>query len=195
MKGKLFFSASIVLCVLFTLLFMSCYQTGKLGPLDWKLKDGTLTISGKGPMPNLKGYNSPWKGPIISVIINDGVTTIGDYVFFEHNNLVSVSIPNTVTYIGSSAFKRCNNLYMITIPENVMLIGNEAFEDCGKLEIINILINNPIQTDAFNRSLSKIFSRGTINNSILYVPPNTIEKYKASGWDSFKNIREGTGIQ
>jgi len=198
---KKVFVSFIFLLALFSLFFMSCnYQNkdkGKLGSLDWKFNNGELTISGNGPMPNLSAYSYPWdnhKLHVISVIINDGVTTIGDCAFFDRINLVSVTIPNTITYIGSASFKNCDSLYMIVIPENVMLIGERAFEGCTNLSIVNSLINNPMQTDAII-SFYSIFPNHTINSGILFVPQNTAEAYKrANGWNDFKKIREKINI-
>ena len=78
---------------LFTFLFAliagigiaSSATSGKCGDnLTWELSDdGVLTISGTGDMHNYAWADSPWynKRNIHTVIINDGVTSIGDYTF------------------------------------------------------------------------------------------------------------------
>lgn len=65
-----------------------------------------LTISGKGEMTNYKigKHDPPWKSYkdyIKSIIIENGVTCIGNYAFSGCINLTSVNIPNSVTRIGS----------------------------------------------------------------------------------------------
>ena len=45
-----------------------------------------------------------------SVTIGNGVTSIGDYAFYNCSSLTSVTIPDSVTSIGSSAFSGCSNL-------------------------------------------------------------------------------------
>ena len=69
---------------------------------------GTLTISGTGAMKDYNTSNSaPWYYlSIKKVVINNGVTSIGDYAFSECTGLTSVTIPNSVTSIGSDAFLR-----------------------------------------------------------------------------------------
>ena len=77
------------------------------------------------------GYNPcvPWdKNSIKNVIIEEGVTSIGDYAFEKCSNFTSITIPNSVTSIGKSAFKYCRGLTSITIPNNVVSIGRNAFD-------------------------------------------------------------------
>lgn len=80
--------------------------------LTWALdNEGTLTISGTGAMVNY-GYTSvldgaPWydkRSDIKTVVVNSGVTTIGDFAFSHCTNLTSVVIPDSVTVIGAGAF-------------------------------------------------------------------------------------------
>lgn len=61
------------------------------------------------------------------------VTEIGEYAFYNYENLESISIPNTVTVIGRSAFCYCNNLKSIKIPDSVITIGEMAFDGCKNL--------------------------------------------------------------
>ena len=103
-------------------------------------KDGTLTISGT-DMPNYWGANpAPWQGNrVIKVIIEDGVTNIGEYAFAGCSSLTSITIPNSVTSIGRDAFSGgCSRLASITIHNSVTSIGLYAFRDCTGLTSIVI---------------------------------------------------------
>ena len=127
--------------------------------VTWKLtSDGTLTISGKGAMDNYKfdGYDylansyrtdAPWDAYryyrdsrsyyIRSVVIENGVTSIGDRAFYGCANLSSVTIPSSVTSIGEYAFYDCR-LASVTIPSRVTSIGSNAFEECESLTSVTI---------------------------------------------------------
>jgi len=77
--------------------------------------DGTLTISGTGNMPDFSinvnnRTTAPWdsqRDKIKTVVIKDGVTSIGKYAFFWCSGLTSITIPNSVTSIGEHAFANC----------------------------------------------------------------------------------------
>jgi hypothetical protein len=110
---------------------------GKCGEnLTWILSEGTLTISGTGAMSNYSSSNVPWysyRNSIKTVIIEDGVTSIGNdaFVGYGYANLTSVTIGNSVTSIGNYAFCECYNLTLVTIPNSVISIGNYAFYGCN----------------------------------------------------------------
>ena len=59
------------------------------------------------------------------------VTSIGDFAFYDCNDLTSVTIPNSVTSIGNRAFHSCSSLTSVTIPNSVTSIGKGAFEYCN----------------------------------------------------------------
>ena len=113
------------------------------GNLTWKLDaDGTLTISGTGAMKNYD-YDNPSpatqkKGSVKKVVIEKGVTSIGNSAFDSCSNLTSITIPKSVTSIGDSVFESCPNLTDITIPDSVTSIGNSAFNSCISLTSIMI---------------------------------------------------------
>lgn len=117
--------------------------SGTTGNLTWTLADGTLTISGSGEMPDYKIEGSPWYDYIANiktVIIEDGVTSIGMSAFWNCTNLTSISIPNSVISIGGSAFGQCKftDLKSITIPNSVTSIGAGAFWNSFGLTSVSI---------------------------------------------------------
>lgn len=119
--------------------------------------NGVLTISGTGDMQNSSfGWN---KNKIKSVIINDGVTNIGDSAFSGCTSLISVIIPDSVTIIGSDAFSRCSGLTSITIPDNVTNISSSAFSHCTGLT--SITIPNSV-TNISNNAFSNCHSLTTL---------------------------------
>ena len=104
--------------------------------LTWVLDDaGTLTVSGSGDMTNfpvLSAWNE-YGNSIVNVIIEDGVTSIGNYAFSRCEKIVSVTIPATVRKIGVSAFQYCNGLTAVSIPAGVTEILSKAFYECDQL--------------------------------------------------------------
>ena len=156
-------------------------DSGTSGDVSWTLtSDGVMTISGTGAMADYNGYDYPWNSEsdyITSVVIEEGVTTIGKCAFFDCYNLASVSIPASVTSIGASAFSNCGKtattltvtiadgsalttigssafektkLTSITLPASVTSIEDYAFYDCSNLATIT-LNSNPyiIDNDVF----------------------------------------------
>jgi len=117
-------------------------ESGTCGEnLTWDLTDGVLTISGTGTMENYSSSNdAPWyssKSSIKTLIIGDGVTSIGDYAF-SWCNITSVTIGKDVTNIGNNAFNYCYQLISLSIPNNVISIGNYAFTACSRLISVEI---------------------------------------------------------
>ncbi len=112
--------------------------------VNWSLYDsGTLVISGTGAMTDYSSYGNqaPWysyKNSITSAIIENGVTSIGNYAFSDCTSLVSVTIPDSVTSISGSAFEGCTSLASVTIPDSVTTIGEYAFYGCKSLTSVTI---------------------------------------------------------
>ena len=148
MKKKIL-SIFLAFCLIFSLLPVSATadaaESGSCGDnLTWKLENGVLTISGTGEMENYSpnnGTTAPWGencSSIISVVISDGVTSIGRSAFYDCARLTSVTIPNSVTEIGYYAFYNCSSLISVTMPSSVTKIGYNAFEKCISLTSVVI---------------------------------------------------------
>ena len=118
--------------------------SGTAGPLTWKYDTGTktLTISGKGDMPNYTWKDpAPWEehnGEMLILVIEEGITRIGNRAFENAGNLISVTLPKTVTRIGDDAFGFCGSLPMVTIPAGVTRIGDRAFTYCSNLAMATL---------------------------------------------------------
>jgi len=153
---------------------------GGVSSVTATLNDSTLTVSGTGAMFNWDWSNSPpWhdvRGSIKTVIIEDGVTTIGSNAFANSGTLMSVTIPNSVTTIGSTAFAWCFNLTSITIPESVTLIREGAFRGCTALISIEVEENNPnfssINGVLFNKSQTLLIQYPAGKQGNYIIPEN-----------------------
>ncbi len=105
--------------------------------MKWELdNEGTLTIRGEGEMSDWYSWSMPWYGSretIKKVVIEEGVTSVGAYAFYECENLSELEIAESVTKIGEWAFYGCVSLTNIRIPESVESIERGAFEGCSRM--------------------------------------------------------------
>ena len=155
--------------------------------LTWTLyEDGTLTISGTGAMKDYNSSDNPSpvcnNSKVKKIVIEDGVTSIGNYAFESCWNLTSITIPDSVTSIGKSAFHACSSLSSITIPDSVTSIENYAFRACSSLTSITIPDSvTSIGNGAFERCFS--LTSITIPDSVT-----SIGKYAFSDCERLTNI-------
>lgn len=114
--------------------------------VKWTLdSEGTLTFSGKGAMKDFEAVDGPepspmWHGneAVKEIVIENGITRIGDFAFDYCTEVESITIPDSVTSIGSFAFNNCSKLESITIPDSVISIDSIAFGECRNLKTITI---------------------------------------------------------
>ena len=118
--------------------------TAELLSGTWNLSNGVLTISGTGPIPDYEIGSGepkvPWKSvqdQITKVVIQEGITSIGQWAFYSCHNLKDVTIPSTVTSIGYGAFENCA-IESVYLPDGVVSIDNSAFARCEKLKDVTI---------------------------------------------------------
>jgi len=157
MRKRTFVVALLCLCAFFSV--TACAEivdSGKFEDnLTWTFDDnGTLVISGTGDMRDFE-YDennvlpylpypytniSPFlrNDRIKSLIIEDGVTSIGDYAFMFASEITDIKLPDTLVSIGDNAFCQCSYLKEIKIPDSVTSIGDNAFSGCEYLKEIII---------------------------------------------------------
>jgi hypothetical protein len=120
-----------------------CKPGGTTEGMKWSIGgDGTLTIGGKGDMPDYDSEEEiPWashRESITAVVVEKGVTEIGKFAFFGCENLTSVTLPQGVARIGTGAFGACNSLTSVALPQSVTKIGFGTFAGCGSLAAITV---------------------------------------------------------
>ena len=108
--------------------------------LTYNLSKGVLIISGSGAMPNYTAASEqPWyssRSAIKKVILETGITSVGDYAFSGLTALTEVELSERITSIGKYAFNGCSALSEIVIPERVTSIGANAFYNCNLEELV-----------------------------------------------------------
>lgn len=113
----------IISILLFLVLCVSLAVRAFAAEKEFVIEDGVLVkYNGKGG----------------EVTIPDGVTVIGDAVFWGRTDLTKVTIPDSVREIVSDAFIYCSGLTQVILGENVECIGAGAFQECSSLTEVNI---------------------------------------------------------
>lgn len=110
-------------------------QCGDTAEFTYNYDTYTLTITGTGTINNSAFSYLP---ECKHVIINNGITEIGQKAFACSNTIETVDIPESVEKIGSGAFHTCENLKSITIPEKVKIIDLYTFQECINLKTVNL---------------------------------------------------------
>lgn len=114
----------------------------------WRLYgNGTLIISGTGPMWD-KSVAGSYKNQIEAVVLEDGITRIGNSAFSGYSSLVTVTFDKDVTVIGNHAFENCTSLADAEIPDSVNYIGESAFSGCTSLP--NVVIPGNVTSISAN---------------------------------------------
>ena len=140
MKTKHLFLAIILTCMYMPA--RGTIYTGVCGEnVTWSLDSETkvLTISGEGDMYHDNRYNDPenWRGQylenlISSVVINEGVTSVGFWAFANCTKLNTVSLPEGITVVEDYAFYN-TGLTSVVLPNSVERVKQSAFRDCTAL--------------------------------------------------------------
>ena len=133
---------------------------------------GVLTITGTGEIPDYSSETQiPWNGEQIKkLVINDGITRIGNYAFYGLEELEEITWSNTLISIGEYAFYNCVSLTEFIAPSSLELVEWSAFEGCTSIS--NIKLNEglkEVELDAFKETKIKSL---TI--------PSTLEEFSSS---------------
>ena len=139
-----FFSVFVVVAIIISLypaLKVNASTSGTLSSgVKWELDDeGTLTIfpgdSGEGTIDSdAFRYNKNVK----RVVIEDGITNIGNSAFNDCLNLTEITIPDSVISFGNYVFSGCERLKTVVIPEGVTTISRHLFDNCLSLTSITL---------------------------------------------------------
>ena len=133
-------------------------HTVKLG-----LRDQT-TIGGS------QGYMSSCL-TLTSVIIPPGVEHITTSMFHGCYNLKDVVFPDGLKEVGQYSFYGCSGLTEVDLPDSVTLLNSSCFSNCTSLQSFTIHATTP---PSLGNGL------GNTNNCTIYVPANSVSRYKSN---------------
>ena len=159
-------------------------------------------VQGDDYMVTSIGSSSFMSCQIVSVVIPEGVQSIGSYAFNGSDNLSHVELPNSLIEIEEGAFSSCSSLTEIELPNKLKEIGTNAFNgSCIEYIVIPAsvtIIGNWSLDMAY--SLKAIIFEGQIPPQIdegfasiweykIYVPEGAVDTYKtAEGWSQYADI-------
>lgn len=178
----------------------------KWGTIRWQLDEltGVLTIEGTGEVrmvATMIGTENANK--VKSVVVKDGITTLGYNAFCGCTTLAEITIPKSVTRIAWGAFSDCTELKEITIPDSVTEIGWNAFYGCTGLTKITIPDSvTTIGDTAFRGCTGLMDANGCIVvKGVLHgidetreeiTVPSGVTKIASSAFSSQKNVKKVT---
>ena len=131
--------AIIIICIMCNCDICQAKNGGQCGDnANWSLDDdGNLTIFGYGKMYEYEStipadHVVPWNEKSVkTLVISEGIESIGCNSFSSCSNLTSVSLPGSLKNIGDHAFFNCTSLSSIIIPDGVTTIEESAFSYTG----------------------------------------------------------------
>ena len=182
----------------------------------------TLTISGSGAIRNYSKTGMPWaskRAKIKTVVVEDGITSIGNYAFYSLNKMSNVVLGDTVSSIGEYSFAECYSLTKITIPDSMTRIGGGALSYCDNLKEIHIrsletwlniddadshrcnlyfdgqLLTNVVIPDGITKIRDKAFYGSSITSVTIPGSVTSIDHDAFMDCSSLKNVTISDGVK
>ena len=158
----------------------------------WELdNEGTLKITGSGPMADNGTNHSPWeayKHQIRQVVVGKDITAIGKFNFFWCSKLQAVTFEedSQLERIGWGAFGY-SSLQTIAIPDSVTRIDGYAFYYCSKLSDVTIGENSRLA------SMGEYVFKADTSLHSLYIPDSTVQIGANIFLDAVANVTLSVG--
>ncbi len=125
---------------------------------------------------------------LTSIDLPSSLTSLEEGCFYKCSALKSISLPLGITSLGVHCFEGCSSLTSIELPSALTTIGEYCFQNCSLLTSILCLAVEPPRS-VICTSYHTFPHEHNNNTASLYVPKESIEKYKQSNaWNSAKVI-------
>ena len=165
--------------------------------ISWSLNmDGVLTVSGTGTMKDYTDKETvpwqKWASSIKTVVIEEGVTSIGALAFRNIHSLTGVTIPNTVKTIGKGAFID-SGLKEVMIPDSVISIGFDALLSCTSMQTIEVSPGNKYYSSVdgilYDKKQQKLIACPA-GRSTDVTMPDTVTKIESYAFENCEKIKK-----
>ncbi|MCD7854460.1 MAG: leucine-rich repeat protein [Clostridiales bacterium] len=108
-----------------------------LSGYSYSYSGGVLTVSSSsGSYSAVPWYD--YKDSITSIVVEDGVTELQDYIFRDLSQAKEVTLPDSLTAIGKGAFYGCSSLETVNFGSSISTIDNFAFYRSGISGVVAI---------------------------------------------------------
>ena len=175
--------------------------TGSCGAtLTWSYygATGTLIISGAGAMTNYTSTTAaPWQSylsDIKTVIVEEGVESIGAYAFNRYTSITSISLPEGLTSMGERAFFGCRSLNNLTIPKGDILFGRNVFTNCTGLTTVTVE-GNIVFSDYNSSNYRPFYNCNNIVSVVVKGSATTIPPHLFQGLTSLTDVILEEGVR
>lgn len=155
---------------------------------------GELRISGKGEMENygIEDVNDiqqiPWFShykEITSIVVEEGITSIGDAAFAMLYNAETISLPSTLRTIGDYALTYLYGLDELVIPEGVTTLGESAVAMCNLSRLVIPSTIEEFDDSSINFEIAQIKEIINHNSSL-----SVVEDGLYTFFDDYENAKQ-----
>lgn len=154
---------------------------------------GELTLSCNVPQleinTNPKTYGYFYGSKFTSVIVDENVTKVGGFAFWNCNTIKSVTLSETVTTISGRAFYGCSSLSTINLPNSLVTIGEYAFYGCSSIPSVLDIPESVTSIGAYAYSNCTSLTTVIIGNSV-----ETIGESAFSGCTGMSDLTIGSSV-
>ena len=168
--------------------------------VTYTYENGTLTFRGTGAIEKqTDGEENPWrsyKDTATNLVIEAGITEIGDSAFYGFTKLQKISLPKGLKLLGDNCFEKCSSLTSVDIPRRVTTWRDYCFKDCTSLTSVSIgrglqedtvaVGENPFLGDKALESITV-----ETGHPYLYVQDHALVCRSKYGWNTLVTYPEG----
>ena len=120
------------------------------------------------------------------IVLPDTLGSIGYHSFSSCTSITKFNIPNNVKFIDACAFCGCTELKELIIGSGVQTINEFAFNECVNIRTIYM---NSIPNEK-TKFATNMFVESIYNKATLYIPKGSLDAFKHTPFENFKNIIE-----